>query len=161
MIQPSKPFLNQRVLVTGASSGIGFAVAQALALAGAHIHAVARHWKQVPPTWHTHCADLSVESDVKRLAPYDPMINLHVGLNREKWNPTDPDQTLSLEELIIGYTRDAAYAEFKENEKGQIKEGYLADVVLFSHDLFALDPKEILTAKPTMTIVDGKIVFEA
>ena len=95
------------------------------------------------------------------VAPYDPMINLHVGLNREKWNPTDPDQTLSLEELLIGYTRDAAYAEFKENEKGQIKEGYLADLVLFSHDLFALDPKDILTAKPVMTIVDGKVVFEA
>ncbi len=95
------------------------------------------------------------------VAPYDPMINLHVGMNREKWNPNDPDQTLSLEEVIIGYTRDAAYAEFKENEKGQIKEGYLADLVLFSHDLFALDPKEILTAKPAMTIVDGRVVFEA
>ncbi len=95
------------------------------------------------------------------VAPFDPMINLHVGMNREKWSPTDPDQTLTLEECIIGYTRDAAYAEFKENEKGQIKEGYLADMVLFSHDLFALDPKEIMTAKPVMTFVDGKIVFEA
>ena len=95
------------------------------------------------------------------VAPYDPMINLHVGLNREKWNPSDPDQTLSLEELIIGYTRDAAYAEFKENEKGQIKEGYLADLVLFSHDLFSLPKEEIMTSKPAMTIVDGKIVFEA
>ena len=95
------------------------------------------------------------------VAPYDPMVNLHVGMNREKWSPTDPDQTLSLEECIIGYTRDAAYAEFKENEKGQIKEGYLADMVLFSHDLFSLKPEEILTAKPVMTIVDGKVVFEA
>ena len=94
------------------------------------------------------------------VAPYDPMINLHVGMNREKWNPNDPNQNLTLEEVIIGYTRDAAYAEFKENEKGQIKEGYLADMVLFSHDLFALDPKEIMTAKPVMTIVDGKVVFE-
>ncbi len=95
------------------------------------------------------------------VAPYDPMVNLYVGMNREKWNPNDPDQTLSLEELIIGYTRDAAYAEFKENEKGQIKEGYLADMVLFSHDLFALKKEEIMTAKPVMTIVDGKVVFEA
>jgi hypothetical protein len=95
------------------------------------------------------------------VAPYDPMINLHVGLNREKWNPNDPDQRLTLEELIIGYTRDAAYAEFKENEKGQIKEGYLADMVLFTHDLFALKREEIMTAKPAMTIVDGKVVFEA
>lgn len=95
------------------------------------------------------------------VAPYDPMVNLHVGLNREKWDESNPSQNLTLEELIIGYTRDAAYAEFKENEKGQIKEGYLADIVLFSHDLFALDPKEILNAKPVMTIVDGRIVFEA
>lgn len=95
------------------------------------------------------------------VAPYDPMINLHVGMNRQKWSPTDPDQTLTLEECIIGYTRHAAYAEFKENEKGQIKEGYLADLVLFTHDLFALDPKDILTAKPAMTMVDGKVVFEA
>lgn len=95
------------------------------------------------------------------VAPYDPMINLHVGLNREKWDESNPNQNLTLEELIIGYTRDAAFAEFKENEKGQVKEGFLADMVLFTHDLFALKPEEILTAKPAMTIVDGKVVFEA
>jgi predicted amidohydrolase YtcJ len=94
------------------------------------------------------------------VAPFDPMINLYVGLNREKWSPDDPDQRLTLEELIIGYTRDAAYVEFKENEKGQIKEGYLADLVLFSHDLFAVKPEEITTAKAVMTMIDGRIVFE-
>ena len=77
------------------------------------------------------------------------MINIHVALNRKKWSPADPDQRLTLEECILGYTRDAAYAEFKENQKGQIKEGYLADLVLFSHDLFELKPEEILTAKPS------------
>ena len=95
------------------------------------------------------------------VAPFDPMINLHVGLNRETWSEGIPSHNLTLEELIIGYTRDAAYAEFMENEKGQIKEGYLADLVLFSHDLFAVDPKDILTAKPILTMVNGKIVFEA
>jgi predicted amidohydrolase YtcJ len=95
------------------------------------------------------------------VAPFDVMLNLHVGLNRELWDEGNPRQNLTLEELIIGYTRDAAYAEFMENEKGQIKEGYLADLVLFSHDLFALDPKDIMEAKPVLTVVNGKIVFEA
>ena len=105
-------------------------------------------------------AHLTLGSDWT-VAPFDPMINLHVALNRELWSPTDPDQRLTLEECILGYTRDAAYAEFKENEKGQIKEGYLADLVLFSHDLFTLPQEDILTAKAVMTIVDGKVVFEA
>lgn len=95
------------------------------------------------------------------VAPFDPMINLNVGLNRQKWDESNPDQNLTLEELIVGYTRDAAYAEFMENEKGQIKEGYLADLVLFSHDLFALPKADILQAKPVMTMVNGKVVFEA
>lgn len=82
-------------------------------------------------------------------------------MNREKWNPSDPDQRLTLEEIILGYTREAAYAEFKENEKGQIKAGYLADMVMFSHDLFALQPQDIRTAKAVMTMVDGRIVFQA
>jgi len=95
------------------------------------------------------------------VAPYDPMINLYAALNRKKWSPTDPDQRLTLEECILGYTRDAAYAEFQENQKGQIREGYLADLVLFSHDLFELDPEDIRMARPVMTMVDGKIVYEA
>jgi predicted amidohydrolase YtcJ len=104
-------------------------------------------------------AHLSLGSDWT-VAPFDPMINLHVALNRQKWSPTDPDQRLTLEECILGYTRDAAYTEFMEHEKGQVKEGYLADLVLFSHDLFALSPEEITAARAVMTMVDGRIVFE-
>ena len=95
------------------------------------------------------------------VAPFDPMVNLHVGLNRKKWSENDPDQRLTLEELIIGYTRDAAYVEFKEHEKGQIKQGYLADLVLFSHDLFAVQPEDIMSARAVLTMIDGRIVHEA
>lgn len=105
-------------------------------------------------------AHLALGSDWT-VAPFDPMINIHVALNRKQWSPTDPDQRLTLEECILGYTCDAAYAEFMENEKGQIKEGFLADLVLFSHDLFSLEPENIMTAKPVMTMVDGKVIFEA
>ena len=88
------------------------------------------------------------------------MINIYVALNRQKLAPENPDQRLTLEECIIGYTRDAAYVEFKEYEKGQIKEGYLADLVLFSHDLFDVKPDEITSARPVLTMIDGRIVFE-
>lgn len=94
------------------------------------------------------------------VAPFDPMYNINFALNRKKLAEDNPDQRLTLEECILGYTRDAAYVEFKEKEKGQVKEGYLADLVLFSHDLFALKPEDIRLAKPVLTMVDGRIVYE-
>jgi predicted amidohydrolase YtcJ len=104
-------------------------------------------------------AHLALGSDWT-VAPFDPMINIYVALNRQKWSPDDPDQRLTLEECILGYTRDAAYTEFMENQKGQVKKGYLADLVLFSHDLFQVPRPEIRTARAVMTMIDGRIVFE-
>jgi predicted amidohydrolase YtcJ len=105
-------------------------------------------------------ARLSLGSDWT-VAPFNPMVNIYVALNRKKYDESNLDQRLTLEECILGYTRDAAYTEFMENEKGQIKEGYLADLVLFSDDLFQVQPEEITSARPVLTMVDGRIVFEA
>jgi len=104
-------------------------------------------------------AHLALGSDWT-VAPFDPMINMHVAFNREKWAPGDPDQRLTLEEVLLGYTRDAAYTEFMEDQKGQIREGYLADLTLFSHDLFRIKPEDIMSASAVMTMIDGRIVHE-
>ena len=94
------------------------------------------------------------------VAPFDPLFNIYVAMNRKKWSPDDPDQRLRLDELILGYTREAAYAEFQEHQKGQIKEGYLADLVLFSRDLFQVPPEEIMSVQPVLTMLAGKLVYE-
>jgi predicted amidohydrolase YtcJ len=95
------------------------------------------------------------------VAPYNPMLGLYAALNRQPWDEGNPDQRLTLEELLLGYTRDAAYAEFQEHQKGQLKEGYLADLVLLSEDIFQTPPEDILNVKPLLTMVDGKVVYEA
>jgi NADP-dependent 3-hydroxy acid dehydrogenase YdfG len=61
-------FQNKLTLVTGASSGIGKAIATAMSAEGAQIHAVARSWLNPPSSWQLHKADFAVEADVKRLA---------------------------------------------------------------------------------------------
>jgi predicted amidohydrolase YtcJ len=105
-------------------------------------------------------ATLALGSDWS-VASYNPMLGIFSALNRQKWEPQNPDQRLTLEEALIGYTRDAAYAEFQEHQKGQLKEGYLADMVLLSEDIFKTRPEELNNVKPLFTIVAGKLVYEA
>ena len=105
-------------------------------------------------------ATLALGSDWT-VASFNPLLGLHAALNRQRWEPGDPDQRLSLEEALIGYTREAAYAEFQEHQKGQLKEGYLADMVLLSENIFKIAPEELEKVSPLFTMVAGKMVYEA
>lgn len=90
----------------------------------------------------------------------NPMLGIHRGLNRQLWQPGDPDQRQSLADLIAGYTIDAAYAEFQEHEKGRIRAGMLADLVLLSDDLFATPKEAVADVHPVLTVCDGRVVYE-
>jgi len=79
------------------------------------------------------------------------------GLPQGGWQP---QEKVIIEEAIRRHTVESAYAEFAENEKGQIKAGMLADLVVHSKDLLTIEAKEILTAEPIYTIFNGKIVYE-
>jgi predicted amidohydrolase YtcJ len=95
------------------------------------------------------------------VAPYNPMLGVYAALNRKKWAPDNPDQRPTLEETLIAYTRDAAYAEFQEDQKGQLKTGYLADLVLLSADIFQTPAEEIKEISPLLTMMNGKVTYEA
>jgi predicted amidohydrolase YtcJ len=89
----------------------------------------------------------------------NPMLGVHAALNREVWAPGLPDQTQTLENVLLGYTRDAAYAEFQEQAKGTLRTGMLADLVILSEDLFSVPKEEIRHVRPLLTMCDGRIVF--
>jgi len=94
------------------------------------------------------------------VASMNPMTGIYSALNRVPWQEGDPDQHQTLEDTLLGYTRDAAYAERMEHEKGILKEGYLADVVMLSEDIFQTPKEEMLRVKAVLTICDGEITFE-
>jgi len=89
----------------------------------------------------------------------DPVLGFWSALVRKPMQTGDPEQAQTLEEIIAGYTRDGAYAEFMEHEKGQIKPGYLADIVVMSEDIFATPPEEFRRVHVDYTMCNGRMVF--
>jgi predicted amidohydrolase YtcJ len=71
-----------------------------------------------------------------------------------------PDQRMTRTEALASFTIEGAYASFEESIKGRIREGYLADLTVLSHDIMTVPEEEILETTALMTIVGGKIVFE-
>jgi predicted amidohydrolase YtcJ len=97
--------------------------------------------------------------------PIDPLEGLYASVTRkdragEEGEGWFPDQKLSMEKAIELYTHGSAYAEFMESRKGILKEGYLADMVIFNNDLMTIPHDQIMTSKVDMTIVGGKVVYE-
>lgn len=109
---------------------------------------------------HAHLAngtDAPVES-------VDPLPCLYASVTRRR---TDsgleffPEQKMTREEALLSYTIWNAWAAFEETEKGSLKVGKLADIVVLSKDLLTCTPEEILQAKVLKTMVGGKVLYEA
>ena len=91
----------------------------------------------------------------------NPMLGLDRAINRKPWAPQLAPQSQTLAECLASYTREAAYAEFQEDHKGQLRPGFLADMVLLSADLESIPTQEISKVVPLMTICDGHITYDS
>ena len=79
------------------------------------------------------------------------------GLHPQGWVP---DQRLTVEEALRGYTTAAAYAGFDEARTGALTVGRLADFVIVDRDLLTVPSNDIPSARVIMTVVGGDIVFD-
>ncbi|MBC8182864.1 amidohydrolase [candidate division KSB1 bacterium] len=97
--------------------------------------------------------------------PLDPMEGLYAAVTRkdrlgEEGDGWFPEQKLTMEEAIELYTLGAAYAQFMEDRKGIIKNGYLADMVILNNDVMIISENQIMKTKVDYTVVGGKVVFK-
>jgi predicted amidohydrolase YtcJ len=70
-------------------------------------------------------------------------------------------QTISREDALIAHTRKNAYFHFQENNLGSIQPGKLADLLVLDHDYLTIGADQIKDIKPLMTMVGGRIVYDA
>jgi predicted amidohydrolase YtcJ len=70
-------------------------------------------------------------------------------------------QTISREDALIAHTRKNAFFVFQEDNLGSIQPGKLADLVVLDRDYLTVPADQIKDIKPAMTVVGGRIVYEA
>lgn len=99
------------------------------------------------------------------VAPINPLTGIYAAVTRQTLDNNNPDgwipdQKISLEEAIKGYTLNAAFTEFAEHLKGSVEEGKLADIVILDQNLFEIPPERILDTRVIMTVLNGEIIYK-
>lgn len=100
-------------------------------------------------------------------SPFDmaPLRNIEVGHTRQPIGEPDarilgdPSERLSIEELIRGYTLDAAYQLRMEDQIGSLEVGKQADLVILDKDIFAVPAHEIHQIRIETTMLAGEVIF--
>ena len=95
---------------------------------------------------------------------FNPMPNLYSAVTRKDLdekpeNGWYPDQALTLDEALEGYTKVSAYLSRDEKIKGTLEVGMLADMVVLEEDIYACVPEHIKDIRVDLTIVGGEIKY--
>jgi len=111
----------------------------------------------------TFGSDFPATGDLLGLSP---IVNMEMGQTRQFPSEGTPmlsagvDGSLTLQEMIRGYTIDAAYQLNLEDELGSLEVGKLADLVVIDENIFEQDIDNIHQAKVAMTFMNGERVYE-
>ncbi|MFB6098176.1 MAG: amidohydrolase [Salinibacter sp.] len=112
---------------------------------------------------HDAGARLAFGSDAP-VEPIDPIQGFHAAVTRQdaEGNPEEgwqPSERVDRWTALRAYTRDAAYAAFREDEWGTIAPGKRADLVVLSQDIMTAPREQLLDTAVVATYVDGRCVY--
>jgi predicted amidohydrolase YtcJ len=65
------------------------------------------------------------------------------------------------EAALIAHTKTNAYILFREMDLGSIRSGFFADLIVTDRDYLTVPAEQIKDIKVTMTMVGGRIVYDA
>lgn len=99
------------------------------------------------------------------VAPLSPLIGIYAAVTRRTIDGKNPDgwqpqQKVTVAEAVKAYTYGAAFAEGEERVKGTIEAGKLADLIVLSEDIFAIDPIRIQDVKVDSTYLGGSLIYQ-
>ena len=89
--------------------------------------------------------------------PLNPFLNMMLASS----HPGNPKESITREQAVIAYTLTSAFAESAENEKGSLEPGKLADLAVLSEDIFKVNADDLPKTESLLTMVAGKIVYDA
>jgi predicted amidohydrolase YtcJ len=121
-------------------------------------------------TWKDNGVTVALNADhmmgfdpVGALNPYHPLLAMQATITRrtQGGQVIGPAERISRLDALRMTTINAAYIGFEEKNKGSIEAGKLADLAILTGDFLTVPEDQIMTIKSYMTIVDGKIVYEA
>jgi predicted amidohydrolase YtcJ len=96
----------------------------------------------------------------------DPRIEFYAATARKRLDGSDgegwhPEYAVSRADALRMFTLWPAYAAFQEQERGSISVGKYADLTVFDRDFMTIEPAAILDAATVMTVVGGRVTYEA
>jgi predicted amidohydrolase YtcJ len=97
------------------------------------------------------------------VVPDNPLVGIYGAVSRraQSGEELSPEEAVSAEQALAMYTVNAAYASFEEELKGSITPGKLADMVVLSADPLKSPPEQIKDIRVEMTIINGRLAWEA
>ncbi len=96
--------------------------------------------------------------------PPNPMLGIHAAYTRQTpcghpENGWFPDQKLTMENIIRGFTLQPAITSGREKESGSLSVGKNADLTVFSENLFKTPADSWIESGVELTIVAGQILY--
>jgi len=105
--------------------------------------------------------DLAIGTDVP-VESINPFENMYAAITRKRSVDGEAffsEQNLTRLETLQGYTAANAHAAFEETFKGQLKNNYLADIIILDQNLMKCAIDDIPATKVHTTILNGKVVY--